>query len=200
MLQIMIKIFIQNRPYGFIYSEKLPAQGFTERRIPVIPNGVAVTGDYSDIADNHCAAVCAMNMMLILRKFGIGSLIQNREEQERRELFKDIHRIVGNGPVIFLKPKLNKIFRSIGAGLKTVPTTDFKDIEKCMIENRPVALLVNAGITQWHWITIVGIRKYMDGSIYFNILDGWNKRTDRYLKYIGRETYIRALMPVNEKE
>ena len=27
------------------------------------------------------------------------------------------------------------------------------------------------------------------------ILDGWNKRTDRYLKYNGRETFIRALKP-----
>lgn len=196
----MIKIFIKNRPYGFIYSEKLPAQGFTERRIPVIPDKVAITGDYSDIADNHCAAVCAMNMMLILRKFGIGSTNQSLPEQERKGLFKDIHKIVGNGPVIFLKPKLNKIFKSIWAGLKVVPTTDYKDIEQCMMEKRPVALLVNAGITQWHWILVVGIRKYIDGSIYFNILDGWNKRTDRYMKYIGRESYIRALMPVQEIE
>jgi len=55
--------------------------------------------------------------------------------------------------------------------------------------------MVNAGITHWHWILVVGIRKYMNGDIYLNILDGWNKRNDRYLKYTGRETFIRALKP-----
>jgi hypothetical protein len=73
--------------------------------------------------------------------------------------------------------------------------SSFSDIEATIRDKTPVPMLVNAGITHWHWILVVGIRKYMNGDIYLNILDGWNKRNDRYLKYTGRETFIRALKP-----
>ena len=177
----MIKIRLKNRPYGFIYSDSLPQSGYTEVKIPVAADRVAITGDYFEIADNHCAAICTMNTMLLMRQHGKGDIRRHRFGNDFLEIFKDIHRIVGNGPIIFYKPKFNRYFKSKGSKVHAVPISRFEDIENA--------------ISHWHWILVIGIRKYMDGSIYLNILDGWNKRTDRYLRYNGRETFIRALKP-----
>jgi len=192
----MIKIRLKNRSYGFIYSETLPEKGYTEINIPVAKERVAITGDYFDIANNHCACICTMNMVLILRSHRIGDISRCRLGNDRLKLFKNIHRIVKNGPVFLYKPKLNRFLKSVGSKLQAVPITAFEDIENSIKGNVPVALLVNAGITLWHWVLVIGIRYYNNGDIYLNILDGWNKRTDRYLKYNGRETFIRALKPV----
>ena len=192
----MIKIKIKNRPYGFIYSESLPTDGFIEISIPVAKERVAVTGDYFDVADNHCAAVCAMNLTLILRRHRIGHINRCRIGNDRKKVFLSIHRFIGNGPVVFLKPKINRYFKSLGSMIRIVPISSYEEIEDSVLGRVPVALLVNAGITNWHWILVIGIRKYQNGSIYLNILDGWNKRVDRYLKYDGRDSFIRALRPV----
>ncbi|MBR5179303.1 MAG: hypothetical protein IKW90_10960 [Lachnospiraceae bacterium] len=191
----MIKIRLKNRPYGFIYSDSLPQSGYTEVKIPAAADRVAITGDYFEIADNHCAAICTMNTMLLMRQHGKGDIRRHRFGNDFLEIFKDIHKIVGNGPIIFYKPKFNRYFKSKGSKVHAVPISRFEDIENAIREKTPVPMMVNAGISHWHWILVIGIRKYMDGSIYLNILDGWNKRTDRYLRYNGRETFIRALKP-----
>lgn len=191
----MIKIRLKNRPYGFVYENTLPKAGFTEFRIPVIPERIAITGDYFEIADNHCAAICTMNTLLLMRQHGKGDIRRHRFGNDFLQIFKDIHKIVGNGPIIFYKPKFNRFFRSKGSKVHVVPISSFSDIEATIRDKTPVPMMVNAGITHWHWILVVGIRKYMNGDIYLNILDGWNKRNDRYLKYTGRETFIRALKP-----
>ena len=195
----MIKIRLKNRSYGFIYSESLPDNGYEEVKIPVDRKRVSITGDYFDIANNHCACVCTMNIALILRKHRIGDISRCRLGNDRLNMFKDIHSIVGDGPVFLYKPKLNRYLRSVGSKIRAVPITELKDIEDCIESNIPVAMLVNAGITNWHWVLVIGIRKYSSGDIYFNILDGWNRRTDRYLTYNERETFIRALRPVAKR-
>ena len=191
----MIKIRLRNRPYGFVYSNTLPSGGFTEIKIPVVAERVAVTGDYFEIADNHCAAICTMNTLLIMRQQNKGDIGRHRFGNDYLQIFKDIHKIVGNGPIIFYKPKFNRFFKSKGSKLHAVPISTFSQIEAAIRDRVPVPMMVNAGITHWHWILVIGIRKYINGDIYLNILDGWNKRTDRYLKYTGRETFIRALRP-----
>lgn len=192
----MIKIRIKNRPYDFIYSESLPKMGYTEISIPVALERIAVTGDYFDIADNHCAAICCMNIMQLLRQHGKGDVRRHRFGNDFRQIFNDIHKFIGNGPIVFFKPKFNRFFKSKGSRVRLMPISRLCEIEAAVRDKTPVALLVNAGITKWHWILVVGIRKYMNGDIYLNILDGWNKRRDRYLKFTGRESFIRALRPV----
>ena len=191
----MIKIKLKNRSYGFEYSEEIPFGHFTEIKIPVALERVATTSEFWELANNHCACVCTMNISLIMRRHHIGDINKCRLGNDRTELFKSIHRIVGNGPVIFYKPKLNRFLKKKGSKIRAVPITDIKDIEESLKKRIPVAMLVNAGITHWHWIVVIGIRKYVDGRIYLNILDGWNKRIDRYLRFNGRETFIRALRP-----
>ena len=192
----MIKIRLKNRPYGFIYAESLPKEGFTEIKIPVAAERVAITGDYFEIADNHCAAICTMNTLLLLRQHQKGDVRKHRFGNDYLQIFKDIHNIVGNGPIVFYKPKFNRFFKSKGSKVRVAPISQLGEIESAIRERTPVSLLVNAGITHWHWILVIGVRKYINGDIYLNILDGWNKRTDRYLKYTGRDTFIRALKPV----
>ena len=191
----MFKIRLKNGSYGFIYSEAMPTDEYTEKAIKIDPGQIAITMDYSEYAENHCACVCAMNILTILKKDNAFDLKDCEVEKDRDTLFKKLHGIVKNGPVVFFKPKLKKIFKSIGSNVRYKKAKGLEDFEQCIAENKPVAMMVNAGITKWHWITVIGIRKYKDGAIYLNILDGWNKRTDRYLKYNGRETYIRALKP-----
>ena len=192
----MIKIRFKNKSYGFIYSDAMPKGGYRENSIDIEKDKIAITMDYSEYAENHCACVCAMNILTILKKHKAFDLNKLPIEEDRLKLFKSLHGIVKNGPVVFFKPKLKKIFKSIGSNVRFKKAKGLEDFEKCIAKNKPVAMMVNAGITKWHWILVIGIRKYDDGKIYLNILDGWNKRTDRYLKYEGRETYIRALKPV----
>lgn len=194
----MIRIRLKNGSYGFIYSDAMPEGQYEEKSIKVENDKIAVTMDYNDIADNHCACICTMNMILILKGDQAFDLNNCSIEQDRLELFKYIHRIVKNGPVVFYKPKLKRFFKSIGSKVKFTKLKSFDDMEQCISDGIPFAMMVNAGITKWHWILVKGIRKYEDGSIYLNILDGWNKRSDRYLKYEGRQTYIRAIKPILE--
>jgi len=190
----MIKIRLKNRPYGFIYKNKLPeGTGYRETLIPAAAERTAVTGDYSDMADNHCAAICTMNTILLLRRHFQGDIGRCRIGNDRKKIFQEIHKIVPNGPVILYKPKLNRYLKTVGSKMRAVPVRSFAEIEKSISDKRPVPMMVNAGITHWHWILVIGIRKYHDGAVYLNILDGWNHTTDRYLRYTGRDTYIRAL-------
>ena len=191
----MIKIRLKNRSYGFEYSKEIPFGHFTEIKIPVAEERVATTSEFSELANNHCACVCTMNVSLIMRRHHFGDINRCRFGNNRVELFKDIHKYVGNGPVIFYKPKLNRFLKKKGSKIRAFPVTDIKEIEESIKKKIPVAMLVNAGITLWHWVVVIGIRKYIDGRIYLNILDGWNRRIDRYLGFKGRETFIRALKP-----
>ena len=192
----MIKIRLKNRSYGFVYSDAMPKGGYRENCIDLEKDKIAITMDYSEYAENHCACVCAMNLLTILKKYNAFDLKRLEIEEDRLKLFKSLHSVIKNGPVVFFKPKLKKIFMSIGSKVRFKKAKGLEDFEKSIAKNRPVAMMVNAGITKWHWILVIGIRKYDDGDVYLKILDGWNKRTDRYLKYEGRETYIRALKPV----
>ena len=191
----MIKLYLKNRPYGFVYPNDMPSCGFTEITIPVTADDIAVTGDYMDIAKHHCACICAMNTLLVMNKNGTCGMDRISLNADRRLLFKEIHKTVKNGPVVFFKPKINKILKGLGLDIKFSPVKTLEGMEKSVKEKKPVAMLLNAGITQWHWILVIGVRKYMDGSIYLNILDGWNKTNEKFLKFKGRETFIRALMP-----
>ena len=143
----MIKIRLKNRPYGFIYSDSLPQSGYTEVKIPVAADRVAITGDYFEIADNHCAAICTMNTMLLMRQHGKGDIRRHRFGNDFLEIFKDIHKIVGNGPIIFYKPKFNRYFKSKGSKVHAVPISRFEDIENAIREKTPVPMMVNVSIT-----------------------------------------------------
>jgi len=194
----MIRLRLKNRPYGFIYEDALPKGPFTKIKIPVDDKNVAITSEYNELANNHCACVCTMNIALILKKFNTGDFKYVDLGNDAVKIFSDIHKIVGNGPVFLYKPKLNRFLRSKGSGIRAVPVKKLETIEDSIKSNVPVAMLVNYGITKWHWVLVIGIRKYADGSIYLNILDGWNKRSDRYMLYEGRKSFIRALKPTWE--
>ena len=192
----MIRIRLKNRSYGFIYAEALTEGSFTETKIPVDIDGVATTTEFSELAENHCACVCTMNTALLLKSCKTGDFEGLDIDWDRVKLFTDIHDIVGNGPVIWYKPKFNRFFKSKGSNIRAVPIKKLEAFEESIKANVPVPMLVNAGITKWHWVLVVGIRKYSDESIYLNILDGWTKRRDRYIRYEGRKTFIRALKPI----
>lgn len=192
----MIKIRIKNRPYGFVYPHEMPDSAFSEIIIDVDEENIAVTGDYMDIANNHCACVYTMNVTLLLKRYGKGDVSSCNIEGDRTEMFKSIHRIVRNGPVIFYKPKLNRYYKRIGSYVRFKPINKLESIEECIKEGLPVAMLVNAGMFLWHWIVIIGVRHYDSGEVYLNILDGWNKTKNKFLKFTGRDTFIRALRPI----
>ena len=192
----MIRIRLKNRSYGFMYAEALTKVSFTETKIPVENDSIATTMEFAELADNHCACICTMNTTLLLKANKLLETESLDISEDRVELFKEIHDIFGNGPVIWFKPKFDRFFRSKGSRLRAVPIKRLEAFEESIKANIPVGMLVNAGITKWHWVLVIGIRKYEDGSIYLNILDGWNKRNDRFIRYEGRKTFIRALKPV----
>lgn len=131
----------KNIDYGFL----------PDRSAPVPSHPFAVTGDFSGIAKNHCCAVTVTN--LVLQGFagpGWKARYHNTEE-----LFRDVHRIVGNGPVFSMK-KANRFLRENrldGQFLKISKDA----LAPALSAGRPAALLVAASLFDWHWVLAVGI-------------------------------------------
>lgn len=139
----------------------------------------AVTSDYADIARNHCAATMLTNIVL---------LTGSREQlcQDRRLLFRAIHRFVGNGPVLRLQNKANRYFRDaniplrcqqVNRGLLAFSPERLAAIAAAEARaGRPCALLVAASPLHWHWVTVVGVSEEMSGCSPLIIADGWHAR------------------------
>lgn len=184
---------MSNKGYGFIYREFLPQSGFTEETINISDISWAVTGTYNDIADNHCACVCAVNCLKLLQKRVPGSAAAGSANEDERSCFIAAHRIVGNGPVLMLGRRLNKIFRRFGLLLRCRRAAGYEGVLSELKADRPVPLLLTCALFDWHWVLCIGIRRYEDGTEYLNIIDNWNNRADRYLPLKKKHTWVRAL-------
>jgi len=184
---------MKNKGYGFVYRDSLPKGDFTEKTIDIKDINWAVTGSYNDIADNHCACVCAVNASKLLKTRVPDGEKLSAAQNDERSFFTDAHRIIKNGPVVFLAAKMNRIFRSLGVLLKCRGAGGKKGLIAELENDRPVALLLSCALFDWHWVLCIGIRSYEDGSEYLNIIDNWNNRSDRYLPVKKRFTWMRAL-------
>ena len=105
-------------------------------------------------------------------------MINNNE----RESFISIHKIVGNGPVVSLKNKIKLYFSTRGYILGDNKLNSFQDIKNSIDKGYPVGLLLMRNLFDWHWIMAIGYRVYNSGEKYLRVVDGWHNTYDNFYR------------------
>lgn len=165
--------------YGFLSLNQLPKGEFTEKTIPLNPSQLAVTGDFRNIAHNHCGAVCALNIIIVLFQNAPEFL----EEKSPAQLFKEVHRIIGNGPTPSIAGGLAKYAKSLGANIRyQSEIKSFEGIKAAIGRGSPCGILLANALADWHWVMCVGYREYQKEGGFIRICDGWNRTADRFYK------------------
>ena len=185
-------------PYGFLAAQDLPETDIFDERI--LPDAktmrFATTGDYSQIAKNHCGAVCASNVLLCLGggtdlhrapASAKGTLsaedLPEQSEQSllRNRVFSIMHRLMGNGPVFTLNGSIKKGARDLGFLILSERASSRPDIIRSIDNGKPVALMLANGIFDWHWVLCVGYRRYplaYGGKTYLRLANSWSPEAD----------------------
>ncbi len=184
----MSKIF-GDGDYGFLNFKDMPKGEFSEKTIPLNDLEFACTGDFKDIAKNHCGAVCALNIVLILSQ---------REPmlsagESTLEKFKEIHKIIGNGPASSIARGIFKYAQKQGVRLGyQSDIKSFEDVKAAADRENPCGILLANAVLDWHWVTCVGYREYQSGENYIRIADGWSKTANRFYKLNSGSAWISA--------
>lgn len=163
--------------YGFIYESNLPSGSCLIGNIPFL-RGIdwATTGEFSDIAKNHCGAVAVTNLALYFAHIGYSNL---EVENSVRKTFASVQVYVPNGPVMTIADKAKKYFNWRGYTLNYSTIYNFDDIMEAINAERPCGILLENSLADWHWVIGVGYRQYYSGSNYIRIINGWND-SDKY--------------------
>lgn len=175
--------------YGFINLDDMPKEDFSEKTIPINNIEFACTGDFTDIAKNHCGAVCALNIVLILsQKEPILLTLGSNAEK-----FEKIHQMIGNGPNPSIAKGLSKYAQKYGINIKYQSNIKrFEDIKAAVERGNPCGILLANAVLDWHWVTCVGYREYQDGESFIRIADSWNKSADRFYKLNSGSAWVSA--------
>ncbi len=180
--------------YGFKPAAALPDNYITDYVLPLRGMSFLTTGETMALARNHCAAVCAVNLLDVLlfqaenRKLTLG---------EQENLFKAVHRHMGNGPVFRFDTRLNRFLRKEPAGRRMPPLSGgrirgFDEIIRELHEGRPCMLLLAADPLHWHYVLAVGYREYEDGKRYLRIANSWQKSMDCFYPEKGGAVLLNA--------
>ena len=171
-------------PYGFLTAQDLPKTDiYDERLLPdVTAMRFATTGDYAEIAKNHCGAVCASNVLLWLG-YRAPSLIKKNADPSflRNRVFSTMYRIIGNGPVFTLHGSIKKGARDLGFMIMSERSSSRPDIIRSIDNGKPVALMLANGVFDWHWVLCVGYRRYpvaFGGKTYLRLANSWRPDAD----------------------
>ena len=187
------------KTYGFIPEYELPAGPFREVLIPgALEREWTVTGDYSRVARNHCAAVLITNLV---RYFMDRSSIDRiKARTDAGKVFYDVHDKVGNGPILRFFSKAKRYVRPMGYQIDHRKVKDLETFRDALRRGRPCVMLLMAEALEWHWVLAVGLREYEDGTWYLRLADGWHRKADIFWKWnegsrfiLGREVYIHRI-------
>lgn len=174
--------------YGFIEWENMPLGNHTSYNIPYAGTSWVVTGDFTDIAKDHCAATAVTNLAMYFANRGYTKL----KKSSNRQTFIAVHDIVGNGPVMTIAGKTKEYFSNCGYSLNYKSVSDFDGIKSATKKGRPCGILLADGITAWHWIISVGYREYTNSGNYIRVMDGWNRDVNRFYKPGSGSLWISA--------
>lgn len=164
--------------YGFIKSKNMLNGEYTHGHIDYIGTNWVTTGDLK-YGKNHCAATVGSNIALYYSNLGYRDL---RKEKDEHGTFGELYKIIGNGPILFLRRKLKSYFKDRGYNLKYKTHRSFEKIKVAIKNNRPCAVLLSASPENWHWVMVIGFREYKTGEKYLQILDSWNKNENNFYK------------------
>ena len=177
--------------YGFIYSYKRENTDTADLRavrslssplrLPALPERFAVTGDFDDLARNHCCATMVTNLLL-LKNASSDSAVSF---PELRELFIRVHRKIGNGPILYLPRRGRNAFtlnnRSFtyrklqpGRNCDRSDSLFASDIRQAINTGHPLALMLADSLSQMHWVTVVGCFDHGE-EFYLELQDSWHQ-------------------------
>ncbi len=169
----------EDRDYGFLEKWDLPDGNYEGKELKCSGVNWVVTGDFKDIAKNHCGAVAVTNLALYFAAKGAAGLKRKNE----RETFSAVHNVVGNGPVLRITRKARQYFDFRGYELFKKTVRSFSGIKDAIDNDMPCLVLLAHGITHWHWVLAVGYREYPDNKgRYLHIIDGWTRNQDKFYK------------------
>lgn len=181
LLYPMLNLSKGDGDYGFIDLGGLPSGSYSAKTISSASSvNWATTGEFSNIANNHCAAVAVTNLALYFAKRGSSNLMVNNS---KTDTFKAVHAIVGNGPVMIIAGSAKTYFKNRGYTLNYTGADTISSLKTATDNNRPCGILLADGIVDWHWIISVGYRTYSSsGDTYVQIVNGWNNTIQKYYK------------------
>lgn len=187
---------MKKKGYGFVYVKDMPSLKYEDVDIEGLDaDALAVTGTYSDIADNHCATVCLTNLIKLGMRLRDETLLSVFDEKtEEKDIFGGIYAITGDGPIFALKHNLVKYMKPLNVGVEKIKYHSLDEVKEALKAQIPVALLVKGyNLNEWHWIICVGMRTYEDGSVYLRIIDNWNRTLIRFMPVKKKKPWISAI-------
>ena len=133
---------------------------------------------------NHCGAVCAANIAILFYEAGWKKALI---DEDAEKTFFDLHGRLGNGPVLTLKGKLEEYFALRGFSLRSRSVGDYENLCREIDAGHPVAVLLSAGLFQWHWVLAVGwfeigSSENAEPRRFIRITDNWNPEADRAIE------------------
>ncbi len=162
--------------YGFINKKDMPPGNYISGDLFLDAYNFTVTGDFIDLAKNHCGAVFTTNLFIFLG--GLKSL----SAEGLLDIFKKVHKIIGNGPVLFLSRKSRRLFYENEISLHYTRIKSTSEVKDIIQQNLPSGMLLMKSLFNWHWVMIVGYRAYENGDFYYKIMDGWTRDRERYYR------------------
>lgn len=154
------------KSYGFLNYTQLPKGDYQETILKNITGkNWCCTRDFP-LANNHCGAVCAINIYSYLTS-----------DFRNMEMYQRIYGTVGDGPII----QLRKYILKLDDRIECHKGLDYQEIIEELLNNHPVSLLLGKAVNDFHWVMVIGVREYSNGQRYYRVIDGWNNNSLRYL-------------------
>ncbi len=147
------------------------------------------------LAKNHCAAVCAVNLLSVL----LYRAENGRQLScwQKENLFKAVHRRMGNGPVFRFDTRLSRFLRKepMGAAMPRIQMKrlrGYEEIREALLKGDPCMLLLAADPLHWHYVLAVGYREYPDGQRFLQLANSWQRNTDCFMPEKGGAVILNA--------
>ncbi len=176
---------------GGLFRKQTASGSITGNSLPQADAPLLTTGMFQGIPaangrpiQNHCGAVCCANIAKLFYEAGWKKALIDEDPQKT---FFDLHGRIGNGPVLSLKGGLEEYFSLRGFTLHSRSVGDYENLCREVDAGHPVAVLLSAGLFQWHWVLAVGwfeIRssEKAEPRRFIRITDNWNPEADRAIE------------------
>ena len=112
--------------YGFLDIKDMPTSKYKYNTIQLTNHNWATTGEFSDIGSNHCGAIASTNLALYFAYQGYDNLLK---DDNKEKTFLEIHKLIGNGPVMKIAKKTQDYFKSRGYDLGYSRANSYKGIK-----------------------------------------------------------------------
>ena len=154
------------------------------------------TGEFSDLANNHCAATSAFNVTHYYRT-RFGDPIVN---SDRLSVFEEIHSFICDGPVTPLEYRARyRSYVSVETSYNVsivAPAFTWANYKSYIHDGYVVLMCVWPELLSAHMINGVGYREYPSGN-YCAVLDNWNSSGMVYTLF-GEELFSMFCIKLTE--